>query len=96
MNKRTLGRTGLQVSPYCLGTMMFGPAGTPDPDDCRRIVDRALEAGINFIDTADVYGYGATEPILGAALRGRRDDVILATRDMRKYGIRKMNAHITR
>lgn len=80
MNKRTLGRTGLQVSPYCLGTMMFGPAGTPDPDDCRRIVDRALEAGINFIDTADVYGYGETEPILGAALRGRRDDVILATK----------------
>ncbi len=80
MHLRPLGRTGLQVSPYCLGTMMFGPAGTPDPDDCRRIVHRALDAGINFVDTADVYGGGATEEILGSALRGRRDDVILATK----------------
>ncbi|MBA8815549.1 aryl-alcohol dehydrogenase-like predicted oxidoreductase [Microbacterium halimionae] len=80
MKMRTLGRTGLQVSPYCLGTMMFGPAGTPDPDDCARILHRALDAGINFIDTADVYGWGQTEVILGEALKGRRDDVILATK----------------
>jgi len=80
MKTRPLGRTGLHVSPYCLGTMMFGPAGTPDPADCRRIVHRALDAGINFIDTADVYGGGETETILGAALKGRRDDVVLATK----------------
>lgn len=80
MHLRPLGRTGMQVSPYCLGTMMFGPAGTPDPDDCRRIVHRALDAGINFVDTADVYGGGVTEEILGSALQGRRDDVILATK----------------
>ncbi|WP_221358917.1 aldo/keto reductase [Streptomyces beigongshangae] len=80
MKLRTLGRTGLKVSPYCLGTMLFGPAGTPDPDDCRRILHRALDTGINFIDTADVYGGGETESILGAALKGRRDDVVLATK----------------
>ncbi|WP_406151885.1 aldo/keto reductase [Streptomyces sp. NBC_01012] len=80
MKLRALGRTGLKVSPYCLGTMMFGPAGTPDPDDCRRILHRALDAGINFVDTADVYGGGETESILGAALKGRRDDVVLATK----------------
>lgn len=80
MKLRPLGRTGLKVSPYCLGTMMFGPAGIPDPDDCARILHRALDAGINFIDTADVYGWGETEVILGKALKGRRDDVILATK----------------
>lgn len=80
MRMRTLGRTGLNVSPYCLGTMMFGPAGNPDPDECRRIVHRALEAGINFIDTADVYGGGESETILGKALKGHRDDVVLATK----------------
>lgn len=80
MKMRTLGRTGIRVSPYCLGTMMFGPAGNPDPDDCRRIVDRALESGINFIDTSDVYGGGETETIVGTAIRGRRDEVVLATK----------------
>ncbi|MCA1185043.1 MULTISPECIES: aldo/keto reductase [unclassified Saccharopolyspora] len=80
MKTRPLGRTGIAVSPYCLGTMMFGPAGNPDPADCHRIVHRALDAGINFIDTADVYGYGATEPIVGAAIKGRRDEVVLATK----------------
>ncbi len=80
MRMRPLGRTGLKVSPYCLGTMMFGPAGTPDPHDCERIVHRALDAGINFIDSADVYGGGETEVILGKALQGRRDDVVLATK----------------
>jgi aryl-alcohol dehydrogenase-like predicted oxidoreductase len=80
MKMRTLGRTGIQVSPYCLGTMMFGPAGNTDRDDCHRIVHRALDAGINFVDTADVYGGGETEEIVGAALKGRRDDVVLATK----------------
>ncbi|MGW7695020.1 aldo/keto reductase [Streptomyces asiaticus] len=81
MRMRTLGRTGIQVSPYCLGTMKFGPYGNPDSDDCVRIILRALDAGINFIDTADVYGgNGETERIVGKALHGRRDDVVLATK----------------
>lgn len=80
MRMRPLGRTGMKVSPYCLGTMMFGPSGTPDPEDCARILHRALDAGINVIDTADVYGGGETEVILGKALKGRRDDVVLATK----------------
>lgn len=81
MQTRPLGRTGVQVSAYTLGTMMFGPYGNPDPDDCARIVHRALDGGINFIDTADVYGgEGHTEEVLGKALRGRRDDVVLATK----------------
>ncbi|GAA2394440.1 aldo/keto reductase [Dactylosporangium salmoneum] len=81
MRMRPLGRTGIQVSPYCLGTMTFGPAGNPDHDDCVRIIHRALDAGINFIDTADVYGGdGETERIVRKALRGRRDDVVLATK----------------
>ncbi|MET7422067.1 aldo/keto reductase [Dactylosporangium sp. NPDC005555] len=81
MRMRPLGRTGIQVSPYCLGTMMFGPYGNPDPDDCVRIIHKALDAGVNFIDTADVYGGdGETERTVGRALRGRRDDVVLATK----------------
>jgi aryl-alcohol dehydrogenase-like predicted oxidoreductase len=81
MRMRPLGRTGIQVSPYCLGTMMFGPYGNPDPDDCIRIIHRALDSGINFVDTADVYGGdGETERIVGRALRGRRDEVVLATK----------------
>ncbi len=78
---RTLGRTGIQVSPFALGTMKFGPYGNPDPGDCVRIIHKALDAGINVIDTADVYGGdGETERIVGQALRGRRDDVVLATK----------------
>ncbi|WP_345578528.1 aldo/keto reductase [Nonomuraea rosea] len=78
---RTLGRTGIQVSPYCLGTMMFGQAGNPDQDDCVRIIHRALDAGINVVDTADVYGpRGQSEEIVGKALKGRRADVVLATK----------------
>jgi aryl-alcohol dehydrogenase-like predicted oxidoreductase len=81
MRTRPLGRTGIQVSTYALGTMMFGPYGNPDPDDCARIVHRALDGGINVIDTADVYGGdGESEKIVGKALRGRRDDVVLATK----------------
>ncbi|SFJ43043.1 Predicted oxidoreductase [Amycolatopsis sacchari] len=81
MQTRPLGRTGIQVSTYTLGTMMFGPYGNPDPDACVRIVHRALDGGITTIDTADVYGGdGESERILGKALRGRRDDVVLATK----------------
>jgi len=77
---RELGRTGIEVSAYCLGTMMFGKVGNPDHDDCIGMVHRALDAGINFIDTADVYSYSETEEIVGKALKGRRDDVVLATK----------------
>jgi aryl-alcohol dehydrogenase-like predicted oxidoreductase len=77
---RPLGRTGLTVSEYCLGAMMFGPMGNPDVDDCVRMVSTALDAGINFIDTADVYSHGESERILAKALKGRRDDVVLATK----------------
>jgi aryl-alcohol dehydrogenase-like predicted oxidoreductase len=83
MRYRTLGRTGIQVSPYALGAMMFGTAagvGNPDHDDAIRIIHRALDAGINFIDTADVYSYGESEEIVGEALKGRRDRVVVATK----------------
>jgi aryl-alcohol dehydrogenase-like predicted oxidoreductase len=81
MEHRTLGRTGVKVSPLCLGAMMFGAWGNPDHDDSVRIIHRALDAGINFIDTADVYSGGESEEIVGRALAGgRRDDVILATK----------------
>jgi aryl-alcohol dehydrogenase-like predicted oxidoreductase len=78
MKYRTLGRTGIQVSPYCLGTMMFGAMGNPDHGDSIRIIHRALDAGINFADTADVYSGGESEVIVGKALKGRRDDIVLA------------------
>jgi aryl-alcohol dehydrogenase (NADP+) len=80
MKMRTLGRTGIKVSPYCLGAMMFGAMGNPDHDDSTRIIHRALDAGINFVDTADVYSRGESEEIVGKALKGRRDDVVLATK----------------
>src|SRR5213080_2308273 len=80
MEMRTLGRTGVKVSPLCLGAMMFGAWGNPDHDDSIRVIHRALDAGINFIDTADVYARGESEEIVGKALKGRRDDVILATK----------------
>ena len=80
MKYRLLGRTGVQVSQLCLGTMMFGSYGNPDRVACMRIVHAALDAGINFIDTADVYSGGESEQIVGEALRGRRDNVVLATK----------------
>ena len=80
MQYRGLGRTGVKVSPLCLGAMMFGPQGNPDHDDCVRIVHAALDAGINFVDTADVYSRGESETIVGKALKGRRDNVVLATK----------------
>jgi aryl-alcohol dehydrogenase-like predicted oxidoreductase len=80
MRTRVLGTTGVRVSEYCLGAMMFGKSGNPNHDDCVRIIHRALDAGVNFIDTADVYSAGESEEIVGKALAGRRDDVILATK----------------
>jgi aryl-alcohol dehydrogenase-like predicted oxidoreductase len=86
MEYRPLGRTGVQVSKLCLGTMMFGAWGNTDHDDSIRIIHRALDAGINFVDTADVYSAGESEEIVGKAIRTpptRRDDVVLAT----KFGV---------
>ena len=81
MELRTLGRTGVQVSPLCLGAMMFGAWGERDHDESVRIIHRALDAGINFIDTADVYAQGESEVIVGKALAGgKRDQVVLATK----------------
>jgi aryl-alcohol dehydrogenase-like predicted oxidoreductase len=80
MRYRTLGRTGIKVSPYALGAMMFGAIGNPDHDDSIKIIHRALDAGINFVDTADAYSHGESEQIVGKALKGRRDDVVLATK----------------
>ena len=80
MEYRSLGRTGVKVSPLCLGAMMFGPWGNQDRADSIRIIHRALDAGINFVDTADVYSGGVSEEIVGEALAGRRDDVFLATK----------------
>jgi aryl-alcohol dehydrogenase-like predicted oxidoreductase len=77
---RPLGRTGVQVSKLCLGTMMFGAWGNTDHDDSVRVIHRALDAGVNFVDTADVYSDGESEEIVGKALKGRRDDVVLATK----------------
>ena len=81
MDYRTLGTTGTKVTPLCLGAMMFGGWGNPDHDESIRIIHRALDAGINFIDTADVYSRGESEEIVGKALAGgRRDNVVLATK----------------
>jgi aryl-alcohol dehydrogenase-like predicted oxidoreductase len=81
MDYRTLGTTGVKVSPLCLGAMMFGDWGDPDHDNGIRIIHRALDAGINFIDTADVYSRGESEEIVGKALAGgKRDNVVLATK----------------
>jgi aryl-alcohol dehydrogenase-like predicted oxidoreductase len=77
---RTLGRTGVQVSALCLGAMNFGAWGNTDHDDSISIIHAALDAGVNFIDTADVYSAGESETIVGRAVKGRRDDVVLATK----------------
>jgi aryl-alcohol dehydrogenase-like predicted oxidoreductase len=80
MQQRRLGTTGVWVSQLCLGTMMFGEWGTKDHDQSIRIIHRALDAGITFVDTADVYSAGESEVIVGKALAGRRDDIVLATK----------------
>ncbi len=109
MEYRPLGRSGVRVSPLCLGTMMFGAWGNPDHDDSIRVIHAALDAGINFVDTADVYSGGESEEIIGKALKGRRDDVVLATKffmpmgdevnhrgGSRKWIIREVEASLTR
>jgi aryl-alcohol dehydrogenase-like predicted oxidoreductase len=107
---RTLGRTGVKVSPLCLGAMMFGAWGNTDHDDSIRISHRALDAGINFVDTADVYSGGESEEIVGKALAdGRRDDIVLATKahgvmgedpnqqgNSRRWLVREVEASLTR
>ena len=81
MEHRLLGRTGVSVSKLCLGAMMFGAWGNPDHDESIRIIHRALDAGINIVDTADIYSQGESEEIVGKALAGgKRDDVVLATK----------------
>jgi aryl-alcohol dehydrogenase-like predicted oxidoreductase len=80
MHYRTLGRTGIKVSPYALGAMMFGPFGNADHDDAIAMIHKALDAGINFVDTADRYSAGESEEIVGKALKGRRQNVVLATK----------------
>jgi aryl-alcohol dehydrogenase-like predicted oxidoreductase len=80
MQYRPLGRTGIRVSPYCLGGMMFGAMGNPNSDETTRIIHKALATGINFIDTADAYSRGDSEQVVGRALKGRRDSVVLSTK----------------
>jgi aryl-alcohol dehydrogenase-like predicted oxidoreductase len=83
MKRRILGGTGMSVSEYALGTMMFGAMGNTDHDESVRMIHTALDAGINLVDTADVYSGGESEVIVGKALKGRRNDVVLAT----KFGL---------
>jgi hypothetical protein len=80
MKYRTLGRTGIKVSPYCLGAMMFGGIANSDHDECIRIIHKALDFGINFVDTADRYSNGESEEIVGKALKDRRQNIVLATK----------------
>ncbi|MCU1392936.1 MAG: aldo-keto reductase [Ilumatobacteraceae bacterium] len=80
MDTRILGRSGLEVTTLALGTMMFGAWGNTDADECHRMVHRAIDAGITLIDTADMYDAGVSEEILGVALRGHRDRIVLATK----------------
>jgi aryl-alcohol dehydrogenase-like predicted oxidoreductase len=84
MQYRTLGRTGIQVSPYALGTLMFATSMGNAPEASARLIHKALDAGINFVDTADAYG--DSEDVVGKALEGRRDDVVLATKFGRPVG----------
>jgi aryl-alcohol dehydrogenase-like predicted oxidoreductase len=110
MEMRTLGRTGVKVSPLCLGAMMFGEWGNTDHDESIRIIHRALDAGINFVDTADIYSGGESETIVGKALAGgRRDNIVLATKargpmgddpneqgNSRRWLMREVEASLTR
>jgi aryl-alcohol dehydrogenase-like predicted oxidoreductase len=80
MRYRQLGSSGIEVSALALGTMMFGKWGNPDESACRQMVDDALAAGVTLFDTADIYDFGVSEEILGRALAGRRDSVVLATK----------------
>jgi len=99
---RQLGHTGLRVSALALGTMTFGGrgdfamVGETEVDDARRIVDRSLDAGINFIDTADVYSAGRSEEIVGEAIKGRRDEIVLATKARFAMGNGQNDAGLSR
>jgi aryl-alcohol dehydrogenase-like predicted oxidoreductase len=86
MQYRVLGRTGIKVSPYCLGAMMFGKIGNPNHAECIRMVHQSLDFGINFIDTADVYNGGESEEIIGKALNGKRDRIVIGTKVMHPMG----------
>lgn len=87
MKYQTLGTTGVSVSRYCLGTMMFGQMGNTDHAECIRIIHKALDAGINFVDSADAYSGGESEEIVGKALKGRRDNTVLATKVYHPMGM---------
>ncbi|MET0241355.1 MAG: aldo/keto reductase [Sphingobium sp.] len=87
MITRILGLTGIKVSEYCLGAMMFGSMGNTDHDESVRIIHRALDGGINFVDTAPLYSAGESEEIVGKALKGRRDSVILSTKINMRQGL---------
>jgi aryl-alcohol dehydrogenase-like predicted oxidoreductase len=80
MNRRILGGTGMSVSHFALGTMMLGAMGNTDHEEAVRMIHTALDAGVNLVDTADVYSRGESEEIVGKALKGRRNDVVLATK----------------
>jgi aryl-alcohol dehydrogenase-like predicted oxidoreductase len=86
MQYRRLARTGIEVSSQCLGAMMFGSMGNTDPDDCIAIINRALDGGINFVDTADVYSRGESEQIVGKAIASRRNEIVLATKFFNPMG----------
>ena len=93
MEYRVLGRTGVKVSPLCLGAMMFGSFGNTDHDDSIRIIHRAVDAGINFIDTADMYSFGESEEIVGKALAQiKRHKIVLATKVHGQMGQRPQRA----
>ena len=80
MDYRTLSGSGIKVSHFCLDAMMFGQMGNTDHDECVRMTHAALDAGVNFIDTSDAYSSGESERVLAKALKGRRDEVVLATK----------------
>src|SRR5256885_14856246 len=84
MNYVNLGRAGVKVSPLCLGTMMFG--GPTDEAESARIIRRALDAGVNFLDTANVYNAGESEAVTGRAIRGHREELVLATKARNSMG----------
>ena len=102
MEYRQLGYTGLRVSSLALGTMSFGGqgkfayVGTSDVEDARKILDRAIEGGVNFVDTADVYSGGRSEEIVGEILQGRRDDIVLATKARFSMGDGQNDAGLSR
>ncbi|NHN34048.1 aldo/keto reductase [Paenibacillus agricola] len=80
MEYRNFGRTGIKVSSITLGTGAFGSWGNTDEEECKRIVEESIAAGINFIDTADVYAGGVSEEIVGKALKSRREEIVLGTK----------------